>query len=523
LYPVEPQLLDNIKQIKSSRNASPTILPSKSTEKSTKPSKPSSSSKKNSNLKMESKHLSSLDRRKLVESTYDPLSHHNNPSLSLGSSSIAMRIPFTSPGSITSKIPNTVLKYSQSSYTSPIADRTRSFIDSKQNDDDDGQPRKLFEMSHSTITPYMKSFTLNDSSLFQSSVHEINKGRNNHLPPKTGINPSTVRYPQSQIYNSHLNQPSEDLTNNSYPGVADNYMHIESQISNKNDGGNRRVSFGPTARLSFSSMGGESMDVDTFEYQLKFKSQLQSNNPKNSSNSTVDLNSHSRYQISDIQSDIINDDDYPQKVFRMSSNLLIGNETRISNPNPNISPIASSLATDSPDPNYQTFDVTSIDTDKKRFNSNLKSNQNIHPNPQDFNPSIPTKPSHLLPVNNRILENDIVRNVISPDSWKLYCRFMHIFSQGYQLLNFYECVACVEVLKLLPKSHFFTGTVYHWIGRAYYEICDYRSSLLSLKEMIKLEPYRVKGTEILSTVLWHLKKEKELAALSQQVSRYVVM
>ena len=35
--------------------------------------------------------------------------------------------------------------------------------------------------------------------------------------------------------------------------------------------------------------------------------------------------------------------------------------------------------------------------------------------------------------------------------------------------------------------------------------------------MLRLEPFRVRGTEILSTTLWHLKREKELCALAQQV------
>lgn len=34
---------------------------------------------------------------------------------------------------------------------------------------------------------------------------------------------------------------------------------------------------------------------------------------------------------------------------------------------------------------------------------------------------------------------------------------------------------------------------------------------------MRLEPYRVKGTEILSTTLWHLRRDKELSSLAQQV------
>jgi anaphase-promoting complex subunit 3 len=54
-------------------------------------------------------------------------------------------------------------------------------------------------------------------------------------------------------------------------------------------------------------------------------------------------------------------------------------------------------------------------------------------------------------------------------------------------------------------------------GKAYFELCDYKLSLSVLKDMLKIEPYRTKGVETLSTVLWHLKKDKELSALAQQV------
>jgi len=46
---------------------------------------------------------------------------------------------------------------------------------------------------------------------------------------------------------------------------------------------------------------------------------------------------------------------------------------------------------------------------------------------------------------------------------------------------------------------------------------EYKPAVLALREMLRLEPFRVKGTETLSTALWHLKKDKELCALAQQV------
>ena len=55
------------------------------------------------------------------------------------------------------------------------------------------------------------------------------------------------------------------------------------------------------------------------------------------------------------------------------------------------------------------------------------------------------------------------------------------------------------------------------LGKAYCEVNEYKPAVLALREMLRLEPFRVKGTETLSTALWHLKKDKELCSLAQQV------
>jgi anaphase-promoting complex subunit 3 len=37
-----------------------------------------------------------------------------------------------------------------------------------------------------------------------------------------------------------------------------------------------------------------------------------------------------------------------------------------------------------------------------------------------------------------------------------------------------------------------------------------------MREMLRLEPFRLRGLEILSTALWHLKKDNDVASLAQQ-------
>ena len=54
-------------------------------------------------------------------------------------------------------------------------------------------------------------------------------------------------------------------------------------------------------------------------------------------------------------------------------------------------------------------------------------------------------------------------------------------------------------------------------SRCWVFLLDCQASQLALREMLRLEPFRVAGTEILSTALWHLKRDKELCSLAQQV------
>lgn len=96
-------------------------------------------------------------------------------------------------------------------------------------------------------------------------------------------------------------------------------------------------------------------------------------------------------------------------------------------------------------------------------------------------------------------------------------RLVSLFSQAQQALSMYRCADCVELLQQLPPMHFRSAHVSQLIGKAYYERNEYRPALLAYREMIRLEPFRLQGLETLSTALWHLKKDRQLSALSQQV------
>lgn len=93
-----------------------------------------------------------------------------------------------------------------------------------------------------------------------------------------------------------------------------------------------------------------------------------------------------------------------------------------------------------------------------------------------------------------------------------------MFGHAYRLLCAFKCMDCIRHLQQLPRRHYSSGWVQHALGKAYFELNDYKASQLALREMLRLEPFRVAGTEILSTALWHLKRDKELCSLAQQVA-----
>jgi anaphase-promoting complex subunit 3 len=84
----------------------------------------------------------------------------------------------------------------------------------------------------------------------------------------------------------------------------------------------------------------------------------------------------------------------------------------------------------------------------------------------------------------------------------------------------YQCSEALRIFRHLPQEQFHTGWVLHQVGRAYFEMADYQNAKRYLELMQQVEPHRMKGLEVLSTTLWHLKKEVELAHLAQRAVEF---
>ena len=93
---------------------------------------------------------------------------------------------------------------------------------------------------------------------------------------------------------------------------------------------------------------------------------------------------------------------------------------------------------------------------------------------------------------------------------------LQLLGEGYRFLSMYECEKAIEAFSKVPLPQYSTGWVLQCVGQAYFEMVDYPSSEKAFQQLRLLDPCRLEGLEVYSTVLWHMKKEVELSALAQE-------
>lgn len=97
------------------------------------------------------------------------------------------------------------------------------------------------------------------------------------------------------------------------------------------------------------------------------------------------------------------------------------------------------------------------------------------------------------------------------------------YAKAVQLLYNYHSLECIDALNSLPEKHLRSGLTCQLLAKAYLDMNDYKVAVLLYRNMLQHEAFRLQGIEYYSTALWHLKKEKELSALAQQVSTNLVL
>ena len=370
-------------------------------------------------------YITKLEDKRIVESVYENNVESPRVSVSLGLSSLQLHVPFASPGMLPS-VPGSVISAADSGINLRYGGGSSTASKSVN-------PRAtLFEISTPGLTPIDQEkmasiyFNRNESETSVSTDDQRTATKGKELFPSDSAVQTGGEY-------SHL--ATTKFVNSSV-------MKSDS---------NRRVSFGPTARLSFSSLGDMDCDMDTLE----------------------------------------GNDEHPMKFQRM------GNRNSPINPtgNPPVD-IVSPIGHGTPSVvNYDTKLHANPSDDATRDQENSVKNTiraSATPNPEAGLSSGVTGDAYVVSL-------------------------LVTLASAYQLLSSYQCRKCVNLLHKLPKKHFSTGWTQQVLGKAYCEMNEYKNALLSLREMLRIEPFRVKGTETLSTALWHLKKDKELCALAQQI------
>ncbi|KAE8454182.1 hypothetical protein EG329_005107 [Mollisiaceae sp. DMI_Dod_QoI] len=91
------------------------------------------------------------------------------------------------------------------------------------------------------------------------------------------------------------------------------------------------------------------------------------------------------------------------------------------------------------------------------------------------------------------------------------------FGSGYFALSRFECADALQLYNQLPRQHQETPWVMAQMGRAHYEQAAYVEAEKYYKRIRQVAPTRFEDMEIYSTILWHLKRETDLAFLAHEL------
>ena len=89
-------------------------------------------------------------------------------------------------------------------------------------------------------------------------------------------------------------------------------------------------------------------------------------------------------------------------------------------------------------------------------------------------------------------------------------------ASGYRALCLYKCQDAVLIFRGLAPRQYNTGWVLNQVGRAHFEMVQYTEALRAFEHAHLLEPHRLCGMEVHSTILWHLKREVALCHLAKK-------
>ncbi|GBG58701.1 hypothetical protein CBR_g102 [Chara braunii] len=93
---------------------------------------------------------------------------------------------------------------------------------------------------------------------------------------------------------------------------------------------------------------------------------------------------------------------------------------------------------------------------------------------------------------------------------------LRIMGEGFRLLCMFRCQDAADMFLKLPTAQYATGWVLCQVGRAYLEMVEYAEAERAFQWARRTAPHRLEGMDLYSTVLYHMKKEVELAHLAHE-------
>ncbi|TQS36718.1 hypothetical protein Golomagni_02823 [Golovinomyces magnicellulatus] len=122
--------------------------------------------------------------------------------------------------------------------------------------------------------------------------------------------------------------------------------------------------------------------------------------------------------------------------------------------------------------------------------------------------------SSLPNINHRRIESEAPQ---LEEAVKVILELLKIIGSGYYALAKFQCSEALQIFNILPRQHRNSPWIMALIGRAYYEQAAYAEAEKIYKRLREVAPTRHEDMEIYSTILWHLKRETDLAFLAHEL------
>lgn len=400
--------------------------------------------------------------RKSSLSALNKLTNHGNTdgntpatSVALGVSSMSLRMPFASPGSMPSPITKSMLTGGKNVFGNET--RMDSIVESP------------LEAPFSSRANHVATSFANSGILDSADRGDVNP-RGSLFGGPTPSNVSSMPPPSAKKSMLLDSSSDSDLLLGDQSVLGDLSSTSAFIRQHHNQGNARRVSFGPTARLSFSGAfdghhGNSSMD--STESGAEKAPAVMNDFPNKIQKKDHDSKHSQSHDTSG----------FPSPIPALNSTKPTPHSLR-------------SVTEESPNDVQRFEDESSIALNATRDRV-WSEDEHIRADEE----------SKQMEVEHA---DDSIVGVVAA------------YSRALQQLYNYYCLECIETLETLPSRHFRSGLSSHIIGKAYTEMNEYNGAVVAFREMIRLEPFRTQGLETLSAALWHLREDKALSALAQQ-------